>query len=390
MSRIIYLDHAATTPVDKRIFEKMKPYFTELFANPATRWTSSISKKVDEAVEEARKNVAVLINALPEEIVFTSGGTESDNAALKGVAFANKDKGNEIIIAPIEHEAVLKAAESLQDFGFIIKYVPVDREGFVDPDDVKKLITSKTILVSIMHANNEIGTIEPVREIGAICRERDVLFHTDAVQTVAHLPVDVEQMNVDLLSLSSHKFYGPKGVGALYIRKDVPIVPYMNGGGQERGFRSGTLNTTGIIGLGEAAKLGKEEQKQRENNIAEFRDIFLAKIVEEIPAVYLNGPEGDRRLPGNISIIIQGIRNEPLLVALNEKGIIAGGGSACSAGKKNPSHVLQAIGVPEEDIFSVIRITIGKDNKKEDIDFIVENIKETTNQLRVLSPFWEG
>ncbi|MEA3313360.1 MAG: cysteine desulfurase family protein [Caldisericota bacterium] len=388
MSRIIYLDHAATTPVDKRVFKKMKPYFTELFANPATRWTSSISKKVDEAIEEARKNVAVLINALPEEIIFTSGGTESDNTALKGVAFANKDKGNEIITTPIEHEAVLKTAESLQDFGFVIKYVPVDREGFIDPDDVKKLITSKTILVSIMHANNEIGTIEPIREIGAICREKNVLFHTDAVQTIAHLPVDVEQMNIDLLSLSSHKFYGPKGVGALYIREGVPIAPYMDGGGQERGFRSGTLNSVGIIGLGEAAKLGKEEQKQRENHIAKLRDIFLARILEEISAVYLNGPEGDRRLPGNISIIIPGIRNEPLLVILNEKGIIAGGGSACSASKTNPSHVLQAIGIPEEDIFSVVRITIGKDNKQEDIDFVVKNIKEVTNQLRALSPFW--
>lgn len=388
MSRIIYLDHAATTPVDKRVFKKMKPYFTELFANPATRWTSSISKKVDEAIEEARKNVAVLINALPEEIIFTSGGTESDNTALKGVAFANKDKGNEIITTPIEHEAVLKTAESLQDFGFVIKYVPVDREGFIDPDDVKKLITSKTILVSIMHANNEIGTIEPIREIGAICREKNVLFHTDAVQTIAHLPVDVEQMNIDLLSLSSHKFYGPKGVGALYIREGVPIAPYMDGGGQERGFRSGTLNSVGIIGLGEAAKLGKEEQKQRENHIAKLRDIFLARILEEISAVYLNGPEGDRRLPGNISIVIQGIRNEPLLVILNEKGIIAGGGSACSASKTNPSHVLQAIGIPEEDIFSVVRITIGKDNKQEDIDFVVKNIKEVTNQLRALSPFW--
>lgn len=387
--KIIYLDNAATTPVDPRVLKKMEPYFTKKFANPATKWTSSLSFEVDRIVEDARRHVANLINADVEEIYFTSGGTESDNAAIKGIAFANKEKGNEIISNPIEHEAVLKTLETLEDFGFKIRFLNVDSRGFVDPDDLRKLINRKTILVSVMHANNEIGTIEPIREIGRICREMNVYFHTDAVQTAGHLDIDVKEYFVDLLSLSAHKFYGPKGVGALFVRKGVKFRPYMDGGGQERGMRSGTLNTTGIIGLGEAARIAYEEMKETEMRIAEIRNKLWADISQNIPRVYINGPPvNDRRIANNLSFIVEGIRNESLLVALNEIGIIAGGGSACSASEKKASHVLRAIGVKENDLFSVVRMTLGKFNSEDEVDFIVEGLKSIITNLRKLSPYW--
>ncbi len=387
--KIIYLDNAATTPVDPRVFKKMKPYFNEKFANPATKWTSSLSFEVEKMVEDARRHVAKLINADAEEIYFTSGGTESDNAAIKGIAFANQDKGNEIISSPIEHEAVLKTLETLEEFGFKIRFLKVDSRGFVDPDDLKRLINQKTILVSVMHANNEVGTIEPIKDIGRVCREMNVYFHTDAVQTAGHLEIDVKEYFIDLLSLSAHKFYGPKGVGALFVRKGIKVKPFMDGGGQERGMRSGTLNTTGIIGLGEAARIAYEEMKETEMRIAEIRNKLWTHISEKIPRVYINGPPvNDRRIANNLNFIVEGIRNEPLLVALNEIGIIAGGGSACSASEKKVSHVLKAIGVKENDLFSVIRMTLGKSNSEEEIDFIVEGFKSIINNLRKLSPYW--
>lgn len=389
IGKIIYLDNAATTPVDPRVLKKMEPYFTEKFANPATKWTSSLSLEVDKIVEDARRHIANLINADVEEIYFTSGGTESDNAAIKGIAFANKEKGNEIISDPIEHEAVLKTLETLEDFGFKIMFLKVDSRGFVDPDDLRKLINRKTILVSVMHANNEIGTIEPIREIGRICREMNVYFHTDAVQTAGHLDIDVREYFVDLLSLSAHKFYGPKGVGALFVRKGVEFKPHMDGGGQERGMRSGTLNTTGIIGLGEAARIAYEEMKETEMRIAEIRNKLWADISGSIPKVYINGPPvNDRRIANNLSFIVEGIRNESLLVALNEIGIIAGGGSACSASEKKASHVLRAIGVKENDLFSVVRMTLGKFNSEDEVDLIVEGLKSIITNLRKLSPYW--
>ncbi len=390
MNTIIYLDNASTTPTDKRVIKKMLPFFSENFANPATKWTSSLSKLVDEEVEQARLNIAKLLGADPDEIFFTSGGTESDNTALKGIAFKHHDRGNEIISIPIEHEAVLKSLETLEGFGFKIKFARVDSKGFVDPEEIKRLITKKTILVSIMHANNEIGTIEPIEEIGKICRERDIYFHTDAVQTVGHIPINVKSFNVDLLSLSAHKFYGPKGVGAIYVRKGVKVKPFMDGGGQEKGIRSGTLNTTGIIGLGEAARLASEEMEQTESDVKKMRDLLWDKIQKQIPKVYLNGAEIDSRLSNNLNIIIKGIRNEPLLVALNERGVIAGGGSACAAGSKYPSHVLKSIGVKDNDIFGALRITIGKFNKIEYVDYVVQSLNEIVNSLRDLSPFWEG
>jgi cysteine desulfurase len=353
-------------------------------------WTSSLSKFVYEEINVARENVAKLIKASSDEIFFTSGGTESDNAALKGIAFENHERGNEIISIPIEHEAVLKSLETLKNFGFRIKFAHVDSKGFIDPDEIKKLITSRTILVSIMHANNEIGTIEPINEIGKICKKAGVYFHTDAVQTAGHIEINVNDLNVDLLSISSHKFYGPKGVGALYIRKGVKAKPFMDGGGQEKGMRSGTLNTTGIIGLGEAAKIAIEEMVEAESKVQLFRGLLWEKIQKEIPKVYLNGADFDKRLSNNLNIIIKGIRSEPLLFALNEKGVIAGGGSACAAGSKKPSHVLKSIGVEDNDIFGALRITIGKFNKIEDVDFVVRNLKEAVSLLRKLSPFWEG
>lgn len=387
--KIIYLDNAATTAVDKRVLSEMIPYFSDKYANPATKWTSSISMEVDKAIEEARLNVSKLIHCKEKEIVFTSGGTESDNAAIKGIAFANRDKGNEIISSPIEHEAVLKTLETLESFGFRIRFVKVDSEGFVDPDEIRKTINRRTILVSIMHSNNEIGTIEPIKEIGKICREHDVYFHTDAVQTVGHIPINVEDDFIDLLSLSAHKFYGPKGVGALYIRSGVKIKPFMDGGGQENGMRSGTLNTTGIIGLGKACSIALEEMTVNEEKIRRIRNHLWDRICEEIPKVNINGPKDFlRRAPNNISFNISGIRNEPLLVALNQLGVIAGGGSACSAGGKHPSHVLKAIGVSDEDIFSVIRISLGKYNDENEVEVIVSRLKEVTKKLRELSPYW--
>lgn len=386
---IIYLDNAATTQVDERVLKKMLPFFTEKFANPATKWTSSISKEVDIYVEQARVDVASLIEADPDEIFFTSGGTESDNTALKGVALANREKGDEIISTKIEHKAIIKPLETLEKMGFIIKFVNVDKYGFVDPGEIKKLVSKKTILISIMHANNEIGTIEPIEEIGEIAKENKIYFHTDAVQTVGHIPINVKQLNIDLLSLSAHKFYGPKGVGAIYIRKGTKIDPFMEGGGQEGGIRSGTLNTTGIIGLGEAAKIAKKEMDFDSEKVKNIRNSLWKKIQEQIPDVFLNGPEMDKRLSGNLNFLVKGIRNEPLLVALNERGIIAGGGSACSAGSKEPSYVLKAIGINAEDFFSGIRMTIGKFNREEEIDIIIENLKDYVKKLRELSPSWK-
>ena len=383
---IIYLDNAATTQVDERVLKKMLPFFTEKFANPATKWTSSISKEIDIYVEQARVDVASLIEADPDEIFFTSGGTESDNTALKGVALANREKGDEIISTKIEHEAIIKPLETLEKMGFIIKFVNVDKYGFVDPDEIKNLVSKKTILISIMHANNEIGTIEPIEEIGEIAKENKIYFHTDAVQTVGHIPINVKQLNIDLLSLSAHKFYGPKGVGAIYIRKGTKINPFMEGGGQEGGIRSGTLNTTGIIGLGKAAKIAKKEMDFDGEKVKNIRNSLWKKIQEQIPGVFLNGAEMGKRLSGNLNFLVKGIRNEPLLVALNERGIIAGGGSACSAGSKEPSHVLKAIGINTEDFFSEIRMTVGKFNREEEIDIIVENLKDYVKKLRELSP----
>ena len=383
---IIYLDNAATTQVDERVLKKMLSFFTEKFANPATKWTSSISKEVDIYVEQARVDVASLIEADPDEIFFTSGGTESDNTALKGVALANREKGDEIISTKIEHEAIIKPLETLEKMGFIIKFVNVDKYGFVDPGEIKNLVSKKTILISIMHANNEIGTIEPIEEIGEIAKENKIYFHTDAVQTVGHIPINVKQLNIDLLSLSAHKFYGPKGVGAIYIRKGTKINPFMEGGGQEGGIRSGTLNTTGIIGLGKAAKIAKKEMDFDGEKVKNIRNSLWKKIQEQIPGVFLNGAEMGKRLSGNLNFLVKGIRNEPLLVALNERGIIAGGGSACSAGSKEPSHVLKAIGINAEDFFSEIRMTVGKFNREEEIDIIVENLKDYVKKLRELSP----
>ena len=383
---IIYLDNAATTQVDERVLKKMLSFFTEKFANPATKWTSSISKEVDIYVEQARVDVASLIEADPDEIFFTSGGTESDNTALKGVALANREKGDEIISTKIEHEAIIKPLETLEKMGFIIKFVNVDKYGFVDPGEIKNLVSKKTILISIMHANNEIGTIEPIEEIGEIAKENKIYFHTDAVQTVGHIPINVKQLNIDLLSLSAHKFYGPKGVGAIYIRKGTKINPFMEGGGQEGGIRSGTLNTTGIIGLGKAAKIAKKEMDFDGEKVKNIRNSLWKKIQEQIPGVFLNGAEMSKRLSGNLNFLVKGIRNEPLLVALNERGIIAGGGSACSAGSKEPSHVLKAIGINTEDFFSEIRMTVGKFNREEEIDIIVENLKDYVKKLRELSP----
>lgn len=366
----VYLNNAATTRVDGRVLYRFSKYFRNLYENPMTSIYSPGAREVEEEMEKARREVADLINASGKEIYFTSGGTESDNWAIKGVCLSNWDKKGEIISTPIEHSAVLSSLKRVKGWGFDVKFLSVDKFGMIDPDEVKKLITKKTILISVMHANNEIGTIEPIKEIGKIAREKGVLFHTDAVQTAAHIPIDVEDMNVDLLSMSAHKFYGPKGIGALYIREGVKIEPFMDGGHQERGFRAGTHNVPGIIGMGEAARIGLNEMDREMKEVSELKRYIMERF-ERIEGIYLNG-HPERRLPGNINISIEGVKAETMLLYLGINGIIVSAGSACSAKEKTPSHVLKAIGIPEKLYYNTIRISLGKFNTPEEINYFLE------------------
>jgi len=380
----VYLNNAATTKTDGRVLFKMSKYYSELFENPMTSNYSPLAKNVEDEMEISRENVAKLINAKKEEIYFTSGGTESDNWAIKGTALLNWDKKGEIISIPIEHMAIIKTLETVKKWGFDIKFLPVDKYGMVDPEDLKKIITKKTFLVSIMHANNEIGTIEPIEEIGKICKENGVLFHTDAVQSACHIDIDVNKMNIDLLSISAHKFYGPKGVGALYIRKGVDIYPFMDGGHQENELRSGTHNSPGIIGLGEAVRIAMEEMEEEKKSI-----LFMKKMIEErikkIEGIKING-HPEKRLPNNLSLTIDRVNAETMLTYLAINGIIVSAGAACSAKEKSPSHVLKAIGLSDELAHNTIRISLGKFNLVKEIEYFNEVFEYGVKRFREMAP----
>ncbi|HBY57875.1 MAG TPA: cysteine desulfurase NifS [Candidatus Atribacteria bacterium] len=387
----IYMDHAATTPTDIGVVKEMEPYFTQKYGNPNS--IHSFGQEAREAVEEARKKVAHLIGANPSEIVFTSGGTESDNYAIKGIAWANQKKGNHIITSQIEHHAVLHSCHFLEKHGFKVTYLPVDKYGLIDPDDVKKAITDKTILVTIMHANNEIGTIEPIKDIAKIVKEAGIYFHTDSVQTVGHIPIDVNELEVDMLSISGHKLYGPNGVGVLYLRKGTRIVSLIDGGGQEKNRRAGTENVAGIVGIGKAAELAEKRLAQgEEDRIVRLRDKLIKEIMNKIENVRLNGHHINR-LPGNVNFCFEFIEGESMLLNLDMEGVAASSGSACTSGSLEPSHVLLAIGLPPEIAHGSLRLTLGKDNTEEEVDYVIDILPKIIEKLRALSPFkgtWEG
>ncbi|MFA6216775.1 MAG: cysteine desulfurase NifS [Candidatus Omnitrophota bacterium] len=382
----VYVDYAATTPCDPRVLKAMEPYFFEKFGNPSS--IHSFGKESKEAIEDARLKIAACLGALPEEIVFTSGGTESNNTAIFGAAFAQEKKGNHIIISAIEHHAVLEPAKLLEKKGFRLTYVGVDRYGVVDPADIKKAITDKTILVSVMHANNEVGTIQPIAEIGAFTREKGVYFHTDAVQTVGHIPVNVNELGVDLLSLSAHKFYGPKGVGALYIRKGTRLQRFLHGGDQEKGLRASTYNTPGIVGAGMALQLCRDSMGEEAAFQSELRDTFIREIQKKIPDTCLNG-HPQKRLPNNVNISIRYIEGESILLTLDMLGIAVSTGSACTSSSLEPSHVLLAMGLTHEIAHSSLRVSLGRWTKQEDITYIVEQLPPIAAKLRAMSPLYQ-
>ena len=381
--RRIYLDHAATTPTHPEVMKAMLPFFSDAFGNPSSIY--SYGQEAKGAVEEARTRVAELIGARDEEIVFTSGGTEADNFALKGVVYANEHKGSHVITSSIEHHAVLETCKSLERSGFKITCLPVDKYGLVDPDDVRKAITNKTILISVMHANNEVGTIEPVEEIGRIAREAGICFHTDAVQTVGHIPVNVDELRVDLLSISGHKFYGPKGVGALYVRKGIKLVSFMQGGEQEKRHRAGTENVPAIVGLGKAVELAGQDMGKEAERLTYLRDKLIEGLGERIDQTRLNG-HPTKRLPNNVNISIDFVEGESMLLNLDLEGICASTGSACSSSNLEPSHVLLALGVPAEQAHCSLRFTLGRENTEADIERVLEVLPGIVAKLRAMSP----
>ncbi|MCK5434802.1 MAG: cysteine desulfurase NifS, partial [Dehalococcoidales bacterium] len=378
-----YLDYAATTPVDSEVVKAMLPYFTDVFGNPSGIY--SCGQEAKGTIEEARTKVADLIGARDEEIVFMSGGTEADNFALKGVAYANENKGNHIITTPIEHHAVMETCEFLERRGFEVTYLPVDKYGLVAPGDVKRAITSKTILISVIHANNEIGTIEPITEISKVAREAGVYFHTDAVQTVGRIPVDVNELGVDLLSMSAHKLYGPKGVGALYIRRGTRLLPFMHGGGQERGRRASTENVPGIIGFGRAVELARQEMSKEVERQTNLRDKLIKGLLERIDHVHLNG-HPQKRLPNNVNIRVDFVEGESMLLNLDLEGICASTGSACSSSSLEPSHVLLAMGILPEQAHGSLRFTLGKWTTEDDIEQVLDVLPVIVAKLRAMSP----
>ena len=383
--RIVYMDHSATTYVRKEVLDAMIPYYTEVFGNPSSIY--SITGATKKAIDAARLQVAKALGAEPDEIYFTSGGSESDNWAIKGIAWANRKKGNHIITSKIEHHAVLHTCEYLEKEGFTITYLPVDQYGLVDPSELEKAITEQTILITIMYANNEIGTIEPVAELGVIARKHRIPFHTDAVQVIGNIPVDVKAQNIDLLSLSAHKFYGPKGVGALYIRKGTKIDNLIHGGGQERRRRAGTENIAGIVGLGKAIELATADIEGHNKKIRALRDRLMKGILDTIPDSHLNG-HPEKRLPGNINISFKFIEGEGILLWLDDEGICASTGSACTSGSLEPSHVLLATGLPVEISHGSLRLTLGNVNTDADVDFVLEVLPKVVSRLREMSPLY--
>ena len=385
MSRIVYADHAATTALSDTALKAMLPYFNQSYGNPSSLYSFAQQAKSD--LEAARAQVAACLNAQPEEIYFTSCGSESDNWALRGVAEPTKDKGRHIITSAIEHHAILHTARYLEKQGFEVTYLPVDGQGRVDPAAVKAALRPDTILISIMTANNEIGTIEPIAEIGAIAREAGVLFHTDAVQAVGHIPVDVQAWKVDLLSLSGHKFRGPRGMGALYVRKGVRLPPLMFGGGQEKGRRAGTENVAGAVGLAAALREATDGLAAESARLSALRD-KLAAGLGRIPYSRLTG-DPVNRLPGTASFVFEGVEGEALLLLLDARGICASSGSACSSASLDPSHVLLAIGLPHAIAHGSLRLTLGAENTEEDVAYLLQEVPRVVQYLREMSPVWD-
>ena len=382
----IYLDYAATTPVHPEVLQVMLPYFGEKYGNASS--LHSFGQEARLAVEKTRKTAAAFINAAPEEVIFTSGGTESDNSAVLGIALANQERGNHIITSSIEHHAVIEPCRFLEKRGFKVTYLPVDQDGMVNPEDVKKALTSRTILVTIMHASNEVGTIQPIAEIGKCTREAGVYFHTDAVQTFGHLPIDVRELNVDLLSVSGHKLYGPKGIGVLYIKKGTRLVPFMLGGGQEDGRRGSTYNTPGIAGLGKAIEIAQREMGEEAGRLSALRDQLIAGLQSKIALVKLNGHRV-KRLPNNVNLSLAYVEGEATLLSLDFQGICASTGSACSSGSMEPSHVLTAMNVPVEEARCSIRFSLGKWTTQSDIEKVLQVLPRIINKLREMSPLYK-
>ena len=386
MKTRIYLDNAATTKTAQEVVDAMLPYFTESYGNPSSIY--ELGQRSKEAITKAREEVARVIGAKTEEIYFTGGGSEADIWAIKAAYDAYKSKGNHIITSKIEHHAVLHTCQYLEKQGARVTYLDVDENGLVDLDQLQKAITPETILITIMFANNEIGTIEPVKEIGMIAKEHGILFHTDAVQAFGQVPIDVDELNIDMLSSSAHKINGPKGIGCLYIRKGVKIRSFIHGGAQERKRRAGTENVPGIVGYGVAARMAAESMIERTKKEKELRDYFIRRVLEEVPYTRLNG-DPVKRLPNNANFSFQFIEGESLLIMLDMKGIAGSSGSACTSGSLDPSHVLLAIGLPHEIAHGSLRLTLGADTTKEDLDYTLDQIKEIVAKLRNLSPLYE-
>ena len=380
--KTIYFDNNATTQTDEEVLKAMLPYFVENYGNPSSIY--KIGRENRKAVEEARKKVATALNCEPDEIYFTSGGSEADNTAIRGIAYQYQKKGNHIITSKIEHPAVLETCKQLEKEGFEVTYVGVKENGILDLEELKSAIKATTILISVMFANNEIGTIQPIQEIGEIAQKHHIFFHTDAVQAVGSVSIDVKALHIDALSLSAHKFYGPKGIGALYMKKDIQFGKLINGGHQEKNKRAGTENVPGIVGLGKAIELAYENLEEHNKTIQALRDYYVAQVEEKIPYIHING-DRKKRLPGNSNISFRFIEGEGLLLNLDLKGICASSGSACTSGSLDPSHVLLAIGLPHEIAHGSLRISIGKYNTKEEIDYVVEIV----GRLREMSPLWE-
>ena len=384
--RRIYLDYAATTPMDPEVLKAMLPYFNDKFGNPSS--IHSFGQEAKAAVEKARGEIASFLGAKQDEIIFTSGGSESDNFAIKGVAYANKHKGNHIITSSIEHHAVIKSCEFLEKMGFEVTYLPVNKDGLVDPENIKKAITDKTILISIMHASNEIGTIQPIKEIGKIAREKKIYFHSDAVQTFGHIHINIDELNVDMLSISAHKLCGPKGIGVLYVRKGTKIASFIHGGGQEKKRRASTENVPAIVGFGKAVEIAKKTMDEEVKKLVILRDKLIKGILEKIDNVYLNG-HPVQRLPNNVNVSVESIEGESMLLNLDMEGIAASTGSACTSASLEASHVLLALGLSHELAHGSLRFTLGRYTEEEDINKVLEILPKIVKKLRSISPLWE-
>lgn len=386
MNKRIYMDHAATTYTNKEVLDEMLPFFTEHFGNPSS--VHQFGREVKKSIDVARDRVAKAIGALPEEIYFTAGGSEADNLAIKGVAYANKNKGNHIITTKIEHPAVIETCEQLEKEGFEVTFLDVDHFGLVNPEDVRKAIKDNTILISVMYANNEIGTIQPITEIAQIANEKKIYFHTDAVQAIGSIRIDVKEQKIDMLSMAGHKFYGPKGIGALYVRKGVKLVSIIHGGSQERKRRAGTENVPGIIGIGKAIELAYQKFDENNARITKLRDQLINGIMTNVPYTRLNG-HPENRLPNNTSFCFEFIEGESLLLNLDLKGVAGSSGSACSSGSLEPSHVLLAIGLTHEIAHGSLRLSLGEVNTPEDVDYVLQVLPEIVDRLRQMSPLYE-